>query len=602
MQIMGFRLNELNASVAALDQGAVPYVGYNGKYYALGATDDLGNYLFIPQIAKAFNLPIEVAADAFYYGWLATSLVVGTLGLVLYLRSWTGRAIALAFTALLAANVASHGDVYLAAPCCIIACLPWVFWLAERANRTWVLIGAAVPIGLTIGVANLVRGHAGTGVLITSFILIGFASRLSLIRRGAFIAALFGGVTLISLYQGHLLRQADTFLAQHSTGYSGRTNTAHPMWHSIYIGLGYLKNQHGIEYDDSVAAGVVRNIDPQARYMSNEYERILRLRVQSLFETDPDFIFRTIFAKIGYVSYLFIRYAHLGLLAACFGAVSRREALALLCGAGFSALPGILVMPFSTYLLGFTTFASLIAVICIGRSAEREWHPAGGFQQLRSLFARIPHQVQRWGLPSARLALIAVAVLVTVSQAKKTYRITDSVVTSSLKTAHVRNLKKLASSGKLKVARKLDLASLQWKTTAAGADLQQEPKQLRLKTGGDRYEFQLESKLPVTEDIVCATYDVEVLTGGVALGILDESGLWAETTYCTQPGKYQGTLAAYSKGMRNVRLIVFNYNGTAPATDVSSTCIIKDFTVSIGGEDATTSVAAGTDGHGALMR
>lgn len=602
MQIMGFRLNELNAGMAALDQGAVPYVGYNGKYYALGATDDLGNYLFIPQIARTFNLPIEVAADAFYYGWLATSLVVGTLGLMLCLRSWTGRAIALAFTAMLAAKVAPHGDVYLAAPCCIIACLPWAFYLAERANRTWLLVAGALLIGLTIGIANLVRGHAGTGVLIAAVILVGFASRLSFVRRGAFITALFGGLMLTSLYQSHLLRQADAFLAQNSPGYSGRDNSAHPMWHSIYIGLGYLKNQHGIEYDDSVAAGVVRNIDPKARYMSTEYERILRRRVQSLFETDPDFIFRTLFAKIGYAGYLFVRYAHLGLLAACLGAVSRREAVALLCGAGFSVLPGILVMPFSSYLLGFTTFSSMIAVICLGRSAEREWQLSNPFPRLSSYFRRIPPPVQRWGMPTARLALITVALFVTVAQAKKTYRTTDSIVASSLKTAHVRNLKKLASSGKLKVARKFDLASLQWKTTAAGADLQQEPTQLRLKTGGDRYEFQLESKLPITEDIVCATYDVEVLTGGVALGILDETGLWAETTYCTQPGKYQGTLAAYSKGMRDVRLIVFNYNGTAPATDVSSTCIIKDFTVSIGGEDATVSVAAGSDGQGSLKR
>ena len=42
----------------------------------------------------------------------------------------------------------------------------------------------------------------------------------------------------------------------------------HPMWHSIYIGLGYLPNDLGLRYRDDVATAKVRELAPDSGYLT----------------------------------------------------------------------------------------------------------------------------------------------------------------------------------------------------------------------------------------------------------------------------------------------------------------------------------------------
>jgi hypothetical protein len=51
---------------------------------------------------------------------------------------------------------------------------------------------------------------------------------------------------------------------------------AHPFWHPMYLGLGYLPNDYGIRFIDSVAADRVQRDAPGTVYLSQKYESVLR--------------------------------------------------------------------------------------------------------------------------------------------------------------------------------------------------------------------------------------------------------------------------------------------------------------------------------------
>src|SRR5205823_5534290 len=94
---------------------------------------------------------------------------------------------------------------------------------------------------------------------------------------------------------------------------SGR---AHPFWHSIYIGLGYLRNSDVPEYRDEVGFAKVQALRPEVAYPSTEYEQVLKRETFNLAKRRPFLILANLLVKFLVVSLFCLCAANVGLYAA----------------------------------------------------------------------------------------------------------------------------------------------------------------------------------------------------------------------------------------------------------------------------------------------
>ena len=88
------------------------------------------------------------------------------------------------------------------------------------------------------------------------------------------------------------------------------------MWHSVYIGLGYLPNDLGIRYRDDFAIAKVNELAPDSGYLTPQYEAVLRGEVARVAREHPGFVLRTVVAKLWALGVHLLWFANIGLLAA----------------------------------------------------------------------------------------------------------------------------------------------------------------------------------------------------------------------------------------------------------------------------------------------
>ena len=91
---------------------------------------------------------------------------------------------------------------------------------------------------------------------------------------------------------------------------------AHALWHSVYIGLGYLSNEVVTSYNDQVAYDKVQSLVPGTLYESPEYHHILRQQVGLIVWQHPQLVLYTVAAKLGVIGAMFLVFANVGLIAA----------------------------------------------------------------------------------------------------------------------------------------------------------------------------------------------------------------------------------------------------------------------------------------------
>src|SRR5947209_5425463 len=173
------------------------------------------------------------------------------------------------------------------------------------------------------------------------------------------------------------------------------------IWHSVYIGLGYIDNPYGIRYEDGVAYAAAKRIDPNVVYLGPGYPHAMRKLMLRMVEHHPGFVARSLFAKLRAVIRHSISQFWLGLgltfLALSFGrSQSERRRTALLAGPAtiITLVPPVLVMPFTQYELGFfgaAGFLWLLGVLWTVAAAERlvprlvDGGSAAGTRTLKSL-------------------------------------------------------------------------------------------------------------------------------------------------------------------------------------------------------------------------
>lgn len=353
----------------------VPLVGFDGAhYFSADYGDDPGFYVFVPRIVAWTGLSTEKAIDGFLIGILLLAWMIGGVGLgrVKIRRPWNW--ILIAAWIVFGLWVARVGDVYSIQACLPLAVVPWLLPSALQRRLPAYAMAIAAMLGFLAPWSNLLRSQSGNAMLLF-FVVVVIGLRERWQRKAAVALMLAAGFIVATLMISSMFRHRDEFLRAHATTEDLRR--AHPIWHSVYLGFSYLPNPYVPAYKDTVALLRAQADDPNVRYFSPEYEAILKHATLKLAAEHPLLVVADLLAKscvaLGYALAMF-----------AFGAYSLfqkrppRSVLApFLLAMAFTALPGILVVPFRSYLLGLFTFAFLFGCCAIIYAESADDQPAG---------------------------------------------------------------------------------------------------------------------------------------------------------------------------------------------------------------------------------
>ena len=258
--------------------------------------------------------------------------------------------------------------------------LPLLALVAVRRPRhsTLLLLGTCA-LG---GFASSIRGAAGPPLVIGAVAILLFQDGAWRRRLGlaaacavAYFAMSTGAIEAAKAYRDW---QAGVTLPSEI-----RTN-----WHSIYIGLGFVENDYGIVYDDSVAIEHARRVDPDVTYLGPGYGETLRKLVFDLARDDPGFIVDNVTSKAGLITrdaltrfWPALLLVSLGTLVGPYRRTMRIAAGLALPALAIGFLPPVLVMPLEDYSLGWLGAWGYLWVIgiawLVAMLARRVSHLAG---------------------------------------------------------------------------------------------------------------------------------------------------------------------------------------------------------------------------------
>ena len=547
--LMGTRSEGVAQSMRTLETGGPPLLGCTDGYDGarpldgcepVGVTDDQGLYLYLPLLAQAADLDSpEEALRWFYIGLFAVLALVSPLifyGLFgsLLAAFFAPAAIVFHFDFL------ADTDIYWMAAWCLLLALPLLLLVYERWGRySPLLLAGVVAIG---SFATSVRIHSGLPILLGALV-VAVLRRRSLAGLGATVLLL--GVAYLTF--AGVLTGAREYRDREvgDPGLSERYPTRHPFWHNAYIGLGYLPNRYGIEWNDTISTEFVRQKDPEAGYLSDRYEQILRDEWFRIAREDPGLVVRNVLAKLG-----------LGLDAARdrFGIVLLLAPLAVFVGAArhtwrrwllilapallLSLPPSLLTMPQLEYQLGWLgawgVLWLLLACWAISVLPEeiRSLVGTGGARSAGAFLRQALHSPAAW----VAVALVAVvAVVADVVSPRAAQAVTDADLWSERASA----LRQPARDHALaQWAFEGDVAS-DW-TPTQGVALEEAEGALEIATTPGRFEYQLSGP---TVLLSAGEYelraDITVGDGGLELGVLDAAeNTWLNTAryWYGQPG------------------------------------------------------------------
>ena len=384
INLMPARWATLRDSLAGYVKTGIPLVGVDGnRLVPTGSSDDAGLDYFVPPLASALGLPLAASLDIFLAGTLIGSFCLGSVGLLLLLRNPWIRYLAILEILALAVLCLRAGDVYLIPAAVVLAVVPWVLYLSRKARSGRLIFLILVLAGLGLGAANLLRAYSGTTVLLFCIPILVFYAEAKPKRRIMMLASLSLGLLASSLYFRHVFSYRDAYLRSQEADYV-EAPRQHPMWHSIYIGLGFVSNPYVAGgYCDQVAVDKVRSVSPNAVFLSPEYDRILAEQVRQLVRYHATLVLVNLAAKAGILQMLALLAANFGLLAALCERKRWSLDLAFCIAIAFGALPGLLVVPIPKYLLGFIAMLILYGLISLDYATQQ-----GSVQRLMRRFGR----------------------------------------------------------------------------------------------------------------------------------------------------------------------------------------------------------------------
>jgi hypothetical protein len=339
-------------------------VGFDGYHYFQTARgDDPGLMELVPTLSRLTGLSLAAAYDTTILLTIAGGVFIGYAAFwKLYPESLLRCIGAGVFLCLGFAEV-RVADEYIFQISPLIAGIPWLLYFA-LARRPYALTVSAAALAFLCSWCSLVR--AGTIPVCMTFLIAMFFIRRRIQRP--FVPCLLLILACIPsvIFEQSLTARRDAALGR--IGQSATSPNSHLLWHTVYIGLGFIPNSEVSEYRDGVAGDKVRSIDPTATYASTRYEAIIKHEVWSLAKRKPILVMGILTAKAGVVICLFLI-----LLYPVRRLMFTERALlwldvAIVLTMGMSAMNAIAAVPRTSYLLTFLCLGFLYSAIKLCRA------------------------------------------------------------------------------------------------------------------------------------------------------------------------------------------------------------------------------------------
>ena len=370
LYFMPTRYADMKSASRGLACSGVALVAFDGEGFKSAAWyDDVGLYLFVPALSQATGLSVKTSADLFLVITVAVAFVCGLCGFLLTAKTDLGRRMGIITFAVMSCLALVGGDVYALSAAFIICCVPWIVVFMNHNRLTCSLLLALFLVGLAAETANIIRSHTGTALMIFSIVIIATAYQAKAAFRAIIAAVLCLGFLSGMLIYRHLYNQRDDFLRRQPGGVI-QLAQGHVFWHSVYIGLAFIKNSEVPLYSDGIADQKVHQLQPQAALYSPEYEHILKQQTLNLVRHMPMLILENIFAKLLIVSFICLAAMNFGVYALILCRGCRGLNVAFWLAIGFTALPGIIVMPNPRYILSSIMFAVLYGAYSVECAAH----------------------------------------------------------------------------------------------------------------------------------------------------------------------------------------------------------------------------------------
>lgn len=372
LSIMGSRYIHLKLLLAGYAQTGVDLIEYDGtQFLPMVVSDDIGIYCIIPKLAYCFGLTIDQLIFIFFNTMTIMAFTIGLAGFYASFTSWQSRLVSTLGLTLLTLFVCTETiDVYRAYEAVAVAIIPWCLYFAQKKSVYRFFNLFVLCAGMGIGLAHYIRSHSGTAVLLFVLSIILTHAFINTRTKITLLCLLLIGIFIPTIYFKSTYNRHKQYAQDYLAG-CRIDEGQHVFWHPIYLGFGYLTNDLGIRFDDTMGDQKVKSIAPQAPSFSAESELIMKQEVINLFKYHKYFFIYTIWAKIGVMLLFFLIFANLGIFAAYAYPLSWRLNLSFLLALGFNSLFGILVMPSTVYSIGFMSCAALFGITALDNALEQ---------------------------------------------------------------------------------------------------------------------------------------------------------------------------------------------------------------------------------------
>jgi hypothetical protein len=347
------------------DTAAVAFTGHT--YIQAGMSDDPGIAELIPTIATWTETSLARAFDITELSVICLGILIGYTGFCRLFPNQQARWLGIAIFVCLGLAQARVADVYVYQTSPLIAGIPWVLHFALSLRLLARDLSAAL-LAFCCSWCSLVR--IGTTTICLAFLITLFIwYHPSAKTFGRLLIVCLACVPALT-FEHHLIFHRNQILG--GFGYTASAVDVHPVWHSIYVGLGFIPNSEVSKFSDTVAMDKARSIDPTVAYTSSRYESILRSEVLRIAMHKPLVLVENLAAKAAIVTvlglvllfpsrrFLFGKDHPLWLDAAFLAAIA------------VSSMNAVLVAPKPGYLLTFLclTFLYSSIVFCAGLTAR----------------------------------------------------------------------------------------------------------------------------------------------------------------------------------------------------------------------------------------
>jgi MFS family permease len=370
MEVMPCQYQMLREALSGYEKTGVPLVAFDGNVLKpAGMGDDIGLYFFVPKISHVLGVSMDQSINVLLISVILVSCALGIIGSFLYFRKPAMKWLAVVELILLALLSYFVNGIYVILSAIVIATIPLFLYFSEKRRASACFVVFLFLTGLTISITHHFRSHAGTGVLIFMTIILLISIQFHWKEKLIFFLLLMISVSAPMVYFDKIMKQRDVYLTKSNSIYEP-PKRGHVFWHSVYIGFGFLSNEYEIRYKDEIAIEKVRSISPKTRYLSHEYEAVLRNEVFDLIKKHPLFVTQTIFSKLGVIGFYFLMFSNLGLIVTVLHRKSWRLEIAFFSAMMFNSFFGIIAIPDYRYLMGFLAFATLYGIISIDDAIE----------------------------------------------------------------------------------------------------------------------------------------------------------------------------------------------------------------------------------------